>query len=177
MAAPPAPSPVRAPARKVPRAVAKWELLADAGELAGLKNAARGLRHYLAATGTTLHVPVGALLAAEPALRDLVRTAVAGAAAAGPGPFATPWQRYEAASRDWHLALGSLAYRVTGRVSAGGAARYVVSVQDRYHWDASRTTTLPGFGVVRHADLLALARRGLAREYAVRGRSRPLRAG
>lgn len=171
----PSPGRARATTRRVPAAVAKWQLVASVARAAGLPHAARAMRHYLAATGTTLPVDPAAIVAAEPELRGLVRAAVASAAGAGPGPFQTPWQRYVTSSMDWHFALGSIEYRVEGSVGGRGSVRYRVTVRDHYDWDAPGSVHVPGLGLVRNAELRALARRGLARVYAVAGRSRVLR--
>jgi hypothetical protein len=72
--------------------------------------------------------------------------------------------------------MGAFSYSVTGEVTATGGSKpkvsldYRVHVFDRYNWDKGKSTRV-GPLTIKDEELQKLHRKGLAREYIVRGDS------
>jgi hypothetical protein len=101
--------------------------------------------------------------------------------------FQTNWTEFNVGkdNEDWHLALGSFSYSVSGKVtvSKSGLAslQYIASIFDRYNWELNTTFTIPRLSVeiaghkfvptLTGEQLGSLNKVGLARVYNVRGSS------
>lgn len=169
--------------------------LADAAEAAGLPDAARHLRHYLGNTGDDLDVDPTRLLrdiayfddAAARTRLQLIQDLQARLRETYDGTTTyayedgTPWQSVPSdpaiEGRNWFYGLGGFSYSYTARATAtpspGGGPptitiEYRLHVFDRYNWDKGKSVSIGG--VTIDDDVLGdLHRRGLAREYEVRG--------
>lgn len=159
-------------------------------------NASQNLDHFLDNGGEPLEQDVDQMLEDVPGLdsqaasqrQDLAADAVDDARSRGitepvTYPVSTPWDSYyigPGESADWFYATGGMEYSQTGSVTVyppsepGGPYRYemntTVVYQDQYNWDGSKETGI-GPLTVSDAQLAALHRAGIAKEYEMYGES------
>jgi hypothetical protein len=167
--------------------------------LLGMGDAARQMRHYLDNDGAPIVIDVDRMLDDMPAWRAEVDHEIAQyaetisrtlheEAARRPMTHArvlrfddAGWRGSYATrdrSLDWYFAVGGFAYTFTAIavVPARDEPAHVylqVHVYDRYDWDRGRATSL-GPVTIDNESIGRLHAAGLAREYEVMGRSRPI---
>ncbi len=173
--------------------------MSNAGDFAGMPDAARHMDHYLRGLGTPLDLDVDRMLTDDANLRrkardmrteeqdEWRRQALEAFAKSGGKPVAIPVETsgegYEhvdgtGPERNWYLAIGRGMTNTTGVVTAvpgpDGKPQvsidYQVNVWDRYNWDPGKTTPI-GPTSVTDADMARLHTTGLAREFDMRGSS------
>ncbi|MFD9685380.1 hypothetical protein ACFWXO_06420 [Kitasatospora sp. NPDC059088] len=171
--------------------------LVAGGSLVGYPDASVNMAHYLDGTGTPLTVDVDRMLGddagfkADAGVQLAANTAQWRQAAldafekSGGAPVSVPVESPVAhrtfGDRNWYLAVGSHPYLTSGVVTAvpgpDGKPRvslqYQVNVWDRYNWDPGKSTPIAGTDVT-DADMASLHRTGLAKEYDIVGRTRPV---
>ncbi|KAH6666040.1 hypothetical protein B0J14DRAFT_605188 [Halenospora varia] len=177
--------------------LAKCKLLITGGKIAGYKNAAAHMEHYLDNTGTDLHLNVEAMMIDLPNFKSGVQALAQNSAKAAytkaskkgvdvSETFTTPWTLYgytpstnfdksTTTGSDWFYAEGAFSYAVSGEVTISKAGhvslRYVAYVFDRYNWDYGKGVTIGGHGI-SDEEMGKLNKVGLARVYNVRGTSK-----
>jgi hypothetical protein len=190
----------RPPTLKERRTKAEMRAQATAADALGLTDASRHLNHYLDAGGSPMTLDVDKMLREVPAfertvdaeLQAAIQQEADRAIAAGRYeqaiPFSTPWHEYTfdaRHSRNWHLAVASCHFSVTGYLVVRQSdpptveVVYKTHVVDRYNFDYGKVAnpTRDGTdhdtddGSVPDDDLANLHVTGLAREYEMSGSS------
>ncbi|MEV7185417.1 hypothetical protein [Kitasatospora sp. NPDC093102] len=175
----------------------KVAAMVGGGALAGYPDAARNMAHYLDGDGTPLN------LAVEPMLRDDAdfrakadaqlaankdkwrRAAVEAFEKSGGVPVSIPVESPVGSRKfedlNWYRAIGGHQYLTSGVVTAVPgpdgkpqvSLQYQVNVWDRYNWDEGKSTPIAGTIVTDH-DMATLHQTGLAKEFDIVGRTKPI---
>ena len=170
--------------------------MAETAEVVGYTDAARHLRHYLAATGEDLEVDVDRIMREVQSFRGAVARATANLVASVAKRAAKnddygeslqfrddSWRSHylsQDEDANWFFALGGIRFAITGVVTVQRpgkqasrpevALRYRAHLWDYYNWDSGKSTTI-GPVTIEDEWMAGLHTAGFAREYEVVGTS------